>query len=282
MSKVLITGVSGLIGSTLAEKLIERGDQVLGIDNFSSGNKRNIENLNKNFEYFEADIIKPIDIPVDFIVHLASITDPVLVKQNSVAVMEANTTGLLNLLKLAESQKISLLFASSIRVLDNTTDCYREGKRTGELLCNEYGAKIARMGNVYGPRMDKNDGRVIPTFLRKTLANENITIWGDGSQIDSFCYVSDIVDGLCKFMDSNYSGVIEFGSAELVTISDLANLIITECNSKSSISFTKDKVDPTRKVVDISKAKELLRWDPKMSLKEGINYITSCILKNKI
>jgi nucleoside-diphosphate-sugar epimerase len=272
--RYIVTGGAGFLGSHLCDYLIDRDDKVLCLDNYTSGSINNVKHLltNINFGWKEWNVSNYLDVQrIDGIFHLASITDPVKCKNNVVATLEANIQGTLNLLKLSKNLNIPLLFASSIRVLDSGSNgCYIEGKRVGEILCNEYGAKIARMGNVYGPRMDKQDGRVIPTFIRKSLQNETIKIWGDGSQLDSFCYYSDIVDGLCRFMDSSHSGVIEFGSSEVINISDLAKLVLKECNSKSSISFTNDKMDSIRKIVDISEAEKLLNWSPKINISQGL------------
>jgi len=270
--RYLVTGGAGFLGSYLCDYLIGRGDSVLCLDNYTTGSIENIKHLlsNINFDFIEWNVSNYFDVQrIDGIFHLASITDPVKCKKNVVATLEANIQGTRNLLQLSLNLDIPLLFASSIRVLDfNINGCYSEGKKVGEILCNEYKSKIARMGNVYGPRMDKNDGRVIPTFIRNALKNDPIYILGDGSQIDSFCYYTDIVDGLYKFMNSSYSGVIEFGSSESITILNLAKLIIKQYNSKSIILFSGN--NSVRSIVDISKAKEVLNWNPEIDILQGL------------
>ncbi len=277
--KVLVTGGAGVIGSHLCDALIYRGDDVLCIDNLVTGRRDNVDHLltNDRFKFIDCNILRnplypgPSIETLGCIFHLASITDPSKCKDRVSDTLEANIQGTINLLKLAEDHKIPLLFASSVRVLDSVTDCYREGKRVGELLCNQYNQKIARMGNTYGPRMDKNDGRVIPTFIRRALNNEIIEIWGDGMQEDSFCYVKDIVDGLIKFMDSRYIGVIEFGSRELISILDLARLILGIVNSSSPIRFKKVSMrDSFRGIANNTKANRLLGWTPRTALWDGL------------
>jgi nucleoside-diphosphate-sugar epimerase len=272
--KYIVSGGAGFLGSHLCDELIKRDNEIICIDNLVTGNKENIYHLieNKKFKFVNKNVSEMLDfVSVDGIFHLASPTDPVKCKEKVVETIEANSTGTLNLLKYSREKNIPLLFTSSIRVFDyNINGCYADSKRIGEDLCKEFGAKIARMGNVYGSRMSKDDGRVIPTFIRKALHNEDITVWGNGSQVDTFCYYTDIIDGLCKFMFSYFTGVIEFGSVEVISIFDLADVIVKQCNSHSHILFEEGKMNSDRKIVDITKAKKLLNWYPQTNIQNGL------------
>ncbi len=257
----LVTGGAGFLGSHLCDELINRGDEVICLDNLITGLKENICHLlnNERFIFVKGDVTIKINVKVDRIFHLASPAAPADCRENKNEVLKANVEGTLNLLKL----NVPLLYTSSVRVLDSLGDKnYADSKHAGEILCDIYGAKVARLGSVYGPRMAYNDSRIIPTFIRQS---PNISIYGDGSSLDSFCYVSDIVTGLCSFMGSDFVGILEFGSPELVTILDLALLIDKEIK----IDF-KTGNSVNRKFPDITKAKTILGWEPKISLKEGL------------
>jgi nucleoside-diphosphate-sugar epimerase len=272
--RYLISGGAGFLGTTLCEYLLNNGDEVLCMDSLITGYKQNIIPFlsNPKFTFFEKDVVDFTGyIKVDGIFHLASPTAPQSCRDNVIKTIESNTTGTLNLLRLAKEYAIPLLYTSSIRVLDSTIDGpYSESKRIGELYCKEYGAKIARLGSVYGPKMNKNDTRVIPTFIRKSLNNEDIEVWGNGSQLDSFCYSDDIMRGLVSFMNSEFKGLIEFSCPESISIKGLADCIIKLTNSKSKLKFLPCEVDCVRKLTNSSRARTLLQWETKVPLNEGL------------
>jgi len=292
--RILVTGGAGFIGSHLVERLVSEGNDVTIIDNFSSGSMENIKNLNVNIIYH--NIIDKITLSgFDQIYHLASLASPVYYQKNPVETALSNSVGTYNLLIEAQKHKSRILFASTSEVYGNPLEhpqkeeywgnvnpigvraCYDESKRLGETLMidfnREYGVetRIARIFNTYGPRMNLNDGRVIPNFIKQALKNEPITVYGDGKQTRSFCYVSDTVEGLIKLMNSNYVGPINIGNPREITILELAEKIIELTDSKSEIIFKElPEDDPVRRCPDITKAKEILGWEPKVSLEEGL------------
>ena len=292
--RILVTGGAGFIGSHLVEKLVNEGNNVAVIDNFSSGSIENIKNLNVNIIYH--NIIDKITLSgFDQIYHLASLASPVYYQKNPVETALSNSVGTYNLLIEAQKHKSRILFASTSEVYGNPLQhpqkeeywgnvnstgvraCYDESKRLGETLMmdfhREYGVetRIVRIFNTYGPRMNLNDGRVIPNFIKQALKNEPITVYGDGKQTRSFCYISDTVEGLIKLMNSNYIGPINIGNPREITILELAEKIIELTDSKSEIIFKElPEDDPVRRCPDITKAKEILGWEPKISLEEGL------------
>jgi nucleoside-diphosphate-sugar epimerase len=271
--KYLVTGGSGFVGSHLCDKLIQEGHEVICIDNNLTSSKSNIEHLlhNNNFQYVYSDILDIRDIECDGIFHLASPTDPVVCKKYPLITIDVNTTGTSKLVKIAMEKGIPLLYMSSIRVKDEQQTCYSEAKRIGETYCLQsndlYGTKckIARCSHIYGPRMAKNDGRVIPTFIRNALSNEDITVI---DTVDSFCYVDDAVRGLYKFMQSEHKGVIEF-CGDSTSIVKLAEMIKKIIKSKSKIIFS-TATTMKRGFAD-NEAEILLKWRPKISLLNGLN-----------
>jgi len=292
--RILVTGGAGFIGSHLVEKLVNEGNNVAVIDNFSSGSIENIKNLNVNIIYH--NIIDKITLSgFDQIYHLASLASPVYYQKNPVETALSNSVGTYNLLIEAQKHKSRILFASTSEIYGNplqhpqkeeywgnvnstgVRSCYDESKRLGETLMmdfhREYGVetRIVRIFNTYGPRMNLNDGRVIPNFIKQALKNESITVYGDGKQTRSFCYVSDTVEGLIKLMNSNYVGPINIGNPREITILELAEKIIELTDSKSEIIFKElPEDDPVRRCPDITKAKEILGWGPKVGLDEGL------------
>jgi len=292
--RILVTGGAGFIGSHLVERLVSEGNDVTVIDNFSSGSMENIKNLNVNIIYH--NIIDKITLSgFDQIYHLASLASPVYYQKNPVETALSNSVGTYNLLIEAQKHKSRILFASTSEIYGNPLQhpqkeeywgnvnpigvraCYDESKRLGETLMmdfnREYGVetRIARIFNTYGPRMNLNDGRVIPNFIKQALKNEPITVYGDGKQTRSFCYVSDTVEGLIKLMNSDYVGPINIGNPREITILELAEKIIKLTDSKSEIIFKElPEDDPVRRCPDITKAKEILGWEPKVSLEEGL------------
>ena len=292
--KILIVGGAGFIGSHLVEKLLKQGNEVVVLDNFSSGKADNLKGLNVRIIYH--DIIDKITLSgFDQIYHLASLASPVFYQKYPVETALSNSVGTYNLLVEAQKHKSRILFASTSEVYGNPLEhpqketywgnvnpngvrsCYDESKRLGETLMmdfyREYGVevRIARIFNTYGPRMRADDGRVIPNFINQALKNEPITIYGDGKQTRSFCYIDDLVEGLIRLMDSSYVGPVNLGNPKERSILNLAQLIKKITKSKSKIVFKKlPKDDPVRRKPDISLARKILKWQPKISFEEGI------------
>jgi nucleoside-diphosphate-sugar epimerase len=272
--KILVTGGAGFIGSHLCKKLLSQGHHVFCADNLVTGSLKNIEKFSKNFIFIPGDIEDIPDLNYDRIYHLASPTSPVAVNQHKYMTRRVNSIGTQKLLEMPAR----FLFVSSIKVLGECTRVwdYIHGKKEGEKLCRQYGGKIARLASVYGPNMAIDDSRVIPVFIMNALRKETISLWNGGTQIDSFCYVSDIVDGLVAFMESEESNeTIEFGAKDGISILDLSRLILKIANANNIPIRTDESilvVDECHKVVDISKAKNLLGWEPKIQLQEGLEH----------
>ncbi len=295
---VLVTGGAGFIGSHLIDRLIDR-HRVICVDNLSTGSCKNVEHLmeRKNFLFIEHDVKEPLELEerVDEIYHLASRASPIDFEKFPVDILLTNSLGTYNMLELARRNKAKFLFASTSEVYGdpekhpqaedywgnvNPTgprSCYDESKRFGEALVTTYKRKfgmdvrIARIFNTYGPRMRADDGRVIPNFITQALRNEPITVYGEGKQTRSFCYVSDVVDGLVRLMDSDYREPVNLGNPVEIGILELANLIKEIANSKSEIVFKSlPEHDPLRRRPDITRARNILGWEPKIELKEGL------------
>ncbi|PKM91829.1 NAD-dependent dehydratase [Candidatus Falkowbacteria bacterium HGW-Falkowbacteria-1] len=306
--RILITGGSGFIGSFLSEKLVTDGHEVLCLDNLFTGNKENVAHLldKNNFSFINHDIIDPFyfDGKIDQIYNLACPASPIHYQQNPVRTIKANTIGVINMLGLARAHGAKILQASTSEVYGdpevspqkenyrgsvNTIGpraCYDEGKRCAETLFFDYkrmhgmNIKVIRIFNTYGPKMALDDGRVMSNFIIQALKNENITIYGDGSQTRSFCYISDLVDGMVKMMNSDFSGPINLGNPNEMTIKSLAEMIIKKLNSKSKLIFMNlPEDDPKQRCPDISLAKSKLNWEPKVSLEEGLDYISDFFKK---
>lgn len=284
----ICTGGAGFIGSHLCDALIERGDSVICVDNRSTGQIENVAHLmgHRNFMFLNLnvaaicsngnDVFKCFitDKKIDGIFHLASPTAPKDVQRLPYETVAINDYATQRLIEFAKKNNAKFLFASSVKVLG---DCprvqpYIKGKREGERLCLENNLKVARLGSVYGPRMRVDDSRVIPVFINKSLRNETLSLWNGGAQLDSFCYVTDIVKGLIRFMESEHYGVIEFGSPAPTSIIELARVILSQNGSTSDIITSENilVVDECHKVPDISVAQNYLRWKPEISLQEGI------------
>ena len=292
--KILISGGAGFIGHHLVKRLIKEGHEVTVIDNFSSGKKENLKDLPVNI--INHNIIDKITLSgFDQIYHLASLASPVFYQKNPVETILSNSVGTYNLLVEAQKHNSRILFASTSEIYGDPLQhpqreeywgnvnpigvraCYDESKRLGETLMmdfhREYGVetRIARIFNTYGPGMNLNDGRVIPNFIRQALKNEPITIYGDGKQTRSFCYISDTIEALIKLMNSDYIGPVNIGNPEEITILELAKKIIELTNSKSKIVFKELPMDdPKRRCPDITKANKILKWKPNVSLEEGL------------
>ena len=296
--KILVTGGSGFIGSHLCKKLLEQNNYVICLDNNFTGSIENIKELksNVNFEFIRHDITKEILIEVDQIYHLACPASPIAYQFNPIKTIKTNILGTLNALGIAKRVKARILLSSTSEVYGDPKinpqveeywgnvnpigprACYDEGKRLAETLMVEYhkssnvDIRIARIFNTYGPNMDKNDGRVVSNFINQCINNNNITIYGEGLQTRSFCYVSDMVDGLIKLMNSEkYVGPINLGNPNEITIKQLADIVKEKTNSKSKIIFNDlPQDDPIKRQPNIDKAKQILNWEPNVSLDTGL------------
>ena len=295
MKTCLVAGGAGFIGSWLCKDLIEKDYRVVCLDNMITGHRENIDIDSDNFSFIDHNITNSItfDEKIDFIFHLASPASPVHYQKHPVETLLANSVGTMNLLKLAEKNNASFLFASSSEAYGDPKEhpqketywgnvnpngpraCYDEGKRFGEALVSSFPVdwRIVRIFNTYGPFMNKNDGRVVPNFINQALENKPITVYGDGKQTRSFCYVSDMVEGLEKamFSDKARGQVINLGNPSEITMLELADIIIELTGSKSELVFKNLPVDdPTRRKPDITKAKDLLCWTPNVNIHEGM------------
>ena len=301
MKNVVVTGGAGFLGSHLCDYLIGENYNVICVDNLFTGNKENISHLldKETFQFINHDIIEPLyldDSIINEIYNLACPASPIHYQHNPVRTIKANTIGVINMLGLAKKHKAKILQASTSEVYGDPLEhpqkesyrgnvnpigpraCYDEGKRVAETLFFDYHRKhnleirIARIFNTYGPRMDKNDGRVVSNLIMQSLKNEPITLYGDGTQTRSFCYVSDQIDGLSKLMESeDLTGPINIGNPNENSILELAELIIKLTSSKSKITFGElPEDDPKKRRPDIKLAKEKLSWEPKVALEEGL------------
>ena len=300
MKRVLVTGGSGFIGSHLCERLINDGNEVICLDNFFTGSKKNIEHLinNPHFELVRHDIIEPYYAEVDQIYNLACPASPVHYQYNPIKTIKTSVMGAINVLGLAKRVKARILQASTSEVYGDPIvhpqpesywgnvnpiglrSCYDEGKRCAETLFMDYhnqnnvDIKIIRIFNTYGPRMNQDDGRVVSNFIVQALKGEDITIYGDGSQTRSFQYIDDLVEGTVRMMntDSDFLGPVNIGNPIEFTMVELAKNILDITNSKSKLIYLPlPKDDPKQRRPDISLAKEKLsRWEPKIQLKDGL------------
>ena len=310
MKKILVTGGAGFIGSHLCKKLLEQGNDVLCIDNYFTGTKENITDLFKS-PYFEAirhDICFPLYVEVDEIYNLACPASPIHYQHDPVQTTKTTVHGAINMLGLAKRINARILQASTSEVYGDPSvhpqvedywgnvnpigprSCYDEGKRCAETLFFDYqrqhdlDIKVVRIFNTYGPNMHPNDGRVVSNFIMQALTNQDITIYGDGNQTRSFCYIDDLVNGMMKMMRSKKGvhGPINLGNPIEFKIIELANIIIELTNSKSKIINKGLPIDdPIRRRPDIKKAEKELSWEPSIDLKDGlketINYFKTQI-----
>lgn len=297
--RVLVTGGAGFLGSHLCERLLAKGYDVLCVDNYYTGSKRNIAHLLENpyFETCRHDITFPLYVEVDEIYNLACPASPIHYQDDPVQTTKVNVHGSINMLGLAKRIKAKILQASTSEVYGDPTEhpqsesyhgnvncigprsCYDEGKRCAETLFFDYfrqhklKIKVARIFNTYGPRMHLNDGRVVSNFITQALKGDPITIFGDGTQTRSFCYVDDLIEGLIQLMQSpdDVTGPINLGRPDEFKILDLAQQIVALTNSKSEIVFKPLPTDdPKQRRPDISLAREILGWEPKIVLEEGL------------
>lgn len=297
--RVLVTGGAGFLGSHLCEKLLQEGNEVVCLDNYFTGQKQNVVNLLSNpyFELVRHDITMPFYIEVDEIYNLACPASPVHYQHNPIKTIKTSVMGAINMLGLAKRIKAKVLQASTSEVYGDPDvhpqneeywgnvnpigerSCYDEGKRCAESLFvnyhkqNDVKIKIARIFNTYGPKMHPNDGRVVSNFIVQALQNKDITIFGDGTQTRSFCYVDDLLDGLVKLMASpdEISNPINIGNPVEFSMNELASLVLKLTNSKSKIVYLPLPADdPLQRRPNITKAKEILNWEPKIMLEEGL------------
>jgi len=299
MKTILVTGGAGFIGSHLCERLLNEGNEVICLDNFFTGAKRNVIHLmdNHRFELIRHDITKEIFLEVDEIFNLACPASPVHYQYNPIKTVKTSVMGAINMLGLAKRIRAKVLQASTSEVYGDPDvhpqpesywgnvnpigkrSCYDEGKRCAETLFMDYHnqnkvrIKIARIFNTYGPRMQPDDGRVVSNFIIQALQNKPITIYGDGSQSRSFQYIDDLLEGLLRFMacDDSITGPVNIGNDNEFTIRELAGLVLELCNSRSELVFLSlPENDPVQRCPDIGYARELLDWRATVQLKDGL------------
>lgn len=300
MSRILVTGGAGFIGSHLCEKLLARGDEVLCVDNCYTGSKSKIANIlrHPNFEFIRHDVTFPLYVEIDAIYNLACPASPVHYQRDPVQTTKTSVHGAINMLGLAKRTKAKILQASTSEVYGDPAEhpqteaywgnvnpvgiraCYDEGKRCAETLFFDYHrqhglrVKVARIFNTYGPRMDISDGRVVSNFIVQALKGEPITIYGDGGQTRSFCYVDDLVDGVMRLMDSgdDFTGPVNLGNPREFTILELARKVLEHTGGKSEIIFTPlPQDDPRQRRPDATLAKQKLGWQAVTPLDEGLS-----------
>ena len=297
--RILITGGAGFVGSHLGEKLLKQGHDIVVVDNYFTGSKRNIEHLlsDTRFEVIRHDVTFPLYVEVDAIYNLASPASPIHYQHDPVQTTKTNVMGAINMLGLAKRLRVPILQASTSEVYGDPEvhpqtegywgkvnpigprACYDEAKRVAETLFFDYhrqhqlDIRVARIFNTYGPRMAADDGRVVSNFIVQALRGEPITIYGDGSQTRSFCYVDDLVDGLVALMNNEAGepGPVNLGNPGEFTMLELAETILELTGSASAIEYRElPEDDPRQRQPDISKAKSLLGWEPTVALKEGL------------
>lgn len=303
--RILVTGGAGFLGSHLIDRLLERGDEVVCVDNLFTGSKRNIEHLHNHarFEFLRHDVTFPLYIEVDQIYNLACPASPVHYQHDPVQTTKTSVHGAINMLGLAKRLRARIFQASTSEVYGDPTvhpqpetywgnvnpigprSCYDEGKRCAETLFFDYhrqhglDIRVARIFNTYGPRMHPNDGRVVSNFIVQALNNEDITLYGDGEQTRSFCFVDDLIEGFLRFMDipagkdgnPGFPGPVNLGNPREFTIRQLAELVIELTGSGSKLVFHPLPADdPKQRQPDITLAKKLLDWEPSVSLEVGL------------
>jgi UDP-glucuronate decarboxylase len=299
--RVMVTGGAGFLGSHLCERLLERGDDVLCVDNFYTGTKENVAHLlnHPRFELMRHDVTFPLFVEVDEIYNLACPASPVHYQFDPVQTTKTSVHGAINVLGLAKRVRARILQASTSEVYGDPTQhpqredywgnvnpigpraCYDEGKRCAETLFFDYHRqhalqiKVARIFNTYGPNMHPNDGRVVSNFIMQALRGEAITIYGDGAQTRSFCFVADLVDGLVRLMDSpaEVTGPVNLGNPVEFTMLQLAQEVIAQTGSRSTITHKPlPQDDPRQRQPDITRAREWLGWEPAVPLREGLKH----------
>lgn len=300
MKKILVTGGAGFIGSHLCEMLVEQGHHVLCVDNYFTGSKKNIEHLldYKNFEVIRQDICIPLYVEVDEIYNLACPASPKYYQQDPIQTMKTSILGTFNMLGLAKRTGAKILHTSTSEVYGDPLinpqpeeywgnvnpiglrSCYDEGKRSAETLCFDYHRqhrvkiKVVRIFNTYGPKMAKDDGRVISNFINQAIRGQDITIYGDGSQTRSFCYIDDMTIGLLNMMASSDEilGPVNLGNPQEISMFELAEKVKTQTKTDSKIVLKRlPDDDPRQRQPDISMAKQHLNWNPRISLEQGLD-----------
>tara|TARA_B100000886_G_scaffold320920_1_gene262751 strand:- start:169 stop:1119 length:951 start_codon:yes stop_codon:yes gene_type:complete len=307
ISRNLVTGGAGFLGSHLIDKLMGLGEEVICIDNYFTGNKANVKKWigHPNFELIRHDVTEPIQLEVDKIWHLACPASPIHYQYNPIKTSKTSFLGTYNMLGLARRVKAKFLLASTSEVYGNPDinpqpesyngnvnpigirSCYDEGKRISETLCSDYKrmhnleTRIIRIFNTYGPRMQPNDGRVISNFIFQALRGEPLTIYGEGSQTRSFCYVDDLIDGMIKIMSSDIREPINIGNPSQITIIELAEIIRKRINPNIKFIFKQlPEDDPLQRKPDIEKASRELKWFPNTSFEQGLEKTISWFKKS--
>lgn len=296
--RILVTGGAGFLGSHLVDRLIEGGDEVICLDNFFTGDKRNIEHLlqHPRFELMRWDVTDPFKVEVDQIYNLACPASPVHYQYNAIKTVKTSVMGAINCLGLAKRVRARIFQASTSEVYGDPEvhpqvesyrgsvnpigirACYDEGKRVSETLFFDYhrqngvDIRVVRIFNTYGPRMNPDDGRVVSNFIVQALRGEDITLYGDGEQTRSFCYVDDLVSGFVRMMETeDFAGPVNLGNPGEFTIRELAEAVIRQTGSKSKLVYRPlPQDDPLQRKPDIGLARERLGWEPKVNLEEGL------------
>ena len=298
--QIILTGAAGFLGSHISDRLIKEGHSVIGLDDLSTGSLANLEHLidNPKFSFFEHDVREAILIKGDAILNFACPASPVHYQADPVRTIETNFLGIINMLHLARKLRIPLVQASTSEVYGDPTEspqketywgnvnpigirsCYDEGKRAAETLCFDYrrqygvDTRVIRIFNTYGPRMAVGDGRVVSNFVVQALSGKDITIYGEGQQTRSFCFVSDLVDGIYRMLSSNevIDSPINLGNPNEFSMMDLAQTVLKLTGSNSKIVFKELPLDdPRQRKPDITRANKVLKWAPKIELEEGVN-----------
>ena len=311
MKKIVITGAAGFIGSNLVDKLLNEGYFVYGIDNLITGSLDNLSHLNSNnnFEFVNHDVTKYIDIKdkIDYVFHFASPASPIDYLEYPIQTLKANAIGGHNALGLAKKNNAKFILASTSEVYGDPLEhpqkesyfgnvnpigprsIYDEAKRFIESMTISYHVyhklrvSIVRIFNTYGPRMKIDDGRVLPTFIKQAASNKDLTVNGDGTQTRSFCYIDDLVNGILQLMQSEYSYPINIGNDDEVTINEIAYILKSILNSESKIIYNKlPKDDPLKRKPDLTLAKKILNWTPKINKKDGFEMLIKFYKKNNM
>ena len=311
MKKIVITGAAGFIGSNLVDRLINEDFFIYGIDNLITGSLDNLSHLNSNnnFDFINHDVTKYIDIKdkIDYVFHFASPASPIDYLEYPIQTLKANAIGGHNALGLAKKNNAKFILASTSEVYGDPLEhpqkesyfgnvnpigprsIYDEAKRFIESMTISYHVyhklrvSIVRIFNTYGPRMKIDDGRVLPTFIKQAASNKNLTVNGDGTQTRSFCYIDDLVNGIIKLMNSEYSYPINIGNDDEVTINEIASTLISILNSESKIIYNKlPEDDPLKRKPDLTLAKKILNWSPKIDKKDGFGMLIEYYKKNNL
>lgn len=304
--RVLVTGAAGFLGSHLVERLLQQGHELVGLDNFYTGNRDNLAHVLGKIEFIEHDIREPLELTgIDRVYHLACPASPVHYQRDPLFTMDTSIYGIKNILEICVRNSADLIFASTSEVYGNPQEhpqseqylgnvnttgprsCYDEGKRAAETYCYIYHqmrgvkVKIARIFNTYGPRMSVNDGRVVSNFITQALNGEDLTVFGDGKQTRSFCYVDDLIDGLLLLGQKTIDFVVvNLGNDDEFKVIELAEMVIKLTNSKSQIRFLPAlQDDPSQRKPDISRARHMLGWSPKIDLPTGLKKTIDYFIK---